>query len=267
MNLNHPKLRSGFTLIELLIVIAIITLLAAILFPVFSRARESGRRTSCASNLKQIGLGLMQYVEDYDGILPADWIGPGLAPSYDTYDINTATEWMDMIQPYVKSTQVFDCPSGPVANRYQRGASANYGSYSMNHTYYEAGDDYIAPMSDYQVLSPPRQGMVNSALIAAPTTTVWIAESGADTGYTSPIDFFWERGNPPPISTSGFAFSRLTFLGNPGDGGPVARHLETSNILYCDGHVKSMKLQALAARRINPVDGVTYLPAFTIQED
>jgi prepilin-type N-terminal cleavage/methylation domain-containing protein len=62
----------GFTLIELLIVIAIIALLAAILFPVFSRARESARRSSCASNLKQIGLGMLQYAQDYDEQLPED---------------------------------------------------------------------------------------------------------------------------------------------------------------------------------------------------
>src|SRR5690349_4775228 len=63
-------LRSGFTLIELLVVIAIIALLAAILFPVFARARENARRASCQSNLKQIGLGIMQYTQDYDDRLP-----------------------------------------------------------------------------------------------------------------------------------------------------------------------------------------------------
>jgi prepilin-type N-terminal cleavage/methylation domain-containing protein len=61
---------SGFTLIELLVVIAIIAILAAILFPVFARARENARRASCASNLKQISLGLMQYSQDYDERFP-----------------------------------------------------------------------------------------------------------------------------------------------------------------------------------------------------
>ena len=69
-NLPDQKHRRGFTLIELLVVIAIISLLAAILFPVFSRARENARRSSCLSNLKQIGLGMMQYTQDYDERYP-----------------------------------------------------------------------------------------------------------------------------------------------------------------------------------------------------
>ena len=64
----------GFTLIELLIVIAIITILASILFPVFARARENARRSACQSNLKQIGLGLMQYVQDYDERMPLIYV-------------------------------------------------------------------------------------------------------------------------------------------------------------------------------------------------
>jgi prepilin-type N-terminal cleavage/methylation domain-containing protein len=69
------KSHSAFTLIELLVVIAIIAMLAAILFPVFGRARENARRSSCQSNLKQIGLGIMQYTQDYDERLPARVIG------------------------------------------------------------------------------------------------------------------------------------------------------------------------------------------------
>ncbi|RYG63911.1 DUF1559 domain-containing protein, partial [bacterium] len=63
--------KGAFTLIELLVVIAIIAILAAILFPVFGRARENARRSSCLSNMKQIGLGMMQYTQDYDEKFPA----------------------------------------------------------------------------------------------------------------------------------------------------------------------------------------------------
>ncbi len=93
-------MRKGFTLIELLVVIAIIAILAAILFPVFARAREKARQTSCLSNLKQLGLGTLMYSGDYDERLPLRWhsndssFGPPVA-----------------IYPYVKNEQLYECPS------------------------------------------------------------------------------------------------------------------------------------------------------------
>ena len=121
------KLIKGFTLIELLVVIAIISILAAILFPVFARARENARRASCMSNLKQIGLGLMMYVQDYDGqyfgwsygaptssSCPAPSVG---CSGYTSFwaPINkppmtfTSIHWF--FEPYIKNSQVFYCPS------------------------------------------------------------------------------------------------------------------------------------------------------------
>ena len=96
------RMRRGFTLIELLVVIAIIAILAAILFPVFARARENARKSNCQSNLKQIGLGVLQYTQDYDEQLPF------------LYAASTPTAgrwWYDTIQPYMKNTQVMRCPS------------------------------------------------------------------------------------------------------------------------------------------------------------
>ena len=107
---SSPALRTsrkGFTLIELLVVIAIIAILAAILFPAFARARENARRASCQSNLKQIALGVFQYTQDYDERFPMRYWGPGAA--YYT------TGWAAAVQPYVKSTQLFQCPSEPTA--------------------------------------------------------------------------------------------------------------------------------------------------------
>ncbi|RYX82561.1 DUF1559 domain-containing protein [bacterium] len=111
--------RLAFTLIELLVVIAIIAILAAILFPVFARARENARRASCQSNLKQIGLGVMQYIQDYDekypiwdlqnNTSPDAYIPGGQNGYYDGYW--TYGNWRYYIQPYVKSTQLFTCPS------------------------------------------------------------------------------------------------------------------------------------------------------------
>jgi prepilin-type N-terminal cleavage/methylation domain-containing protein/prepilin-type processing-associated H-X9-DG protein len=103
--------KSAFTLIELLVVIAIIAILAAILFPVFAQAREKARQASCLSNQKQLGLGIMQYVQDYDETYPQAYY----------YKNNTATTnggsaggyitWTVTVQPYVKNAQIFVCPS------------------------------------------------------------------------------------------------------------------------------------------------------------
>ena len=129
MFLKHiPKRRTAFTLIELLVVIAIIAILAAILFPVFSRARENARKSACASNLKQIGLGFAQYSQDYDEMMPHDgavagpaataglFSTPACAPSatcYSPFYTNGPMNdhWPARLQPYLKSTQIFQCPS------------------------------------------------------------------------------------------------------------------------------------------------------------
>jgi prepilin-type N-terminal cleavage/methylation domain-containing protein/prepilin-type processing-associated H-X9-DG protein len=98
--------RKGFTLIELLVVIAIIAILAAILFPVFAQAREKARSTACLSNQKQLGTSVMMYVQDYDETFPmAYWY------KNDTSSANGYVQWSGMMQPYIKSIQLFVCPS------------------------------------------------------------------------------------------------------------------------------------------------------------
>lgn len=126
MSLNPRYRHQGFTLIELLVVIATIGILAAILFPVFARARENARRTSCLSNLKQIGLGMMQYTQDYDEYYPLAWLGApaNYSPlpigmrktnyflnAYTVFTDRTTVTWMDIIYPYTKSIAVYECPS------------------------------------------------------------------------------------------------------------------------------------------------------------
>ncbi len=97
------RMRKGFTLIELLVVIAIIAILAAILFPVFARAREKARQTSCLSNLKQLALGHMMYVQDYDERFLYGWNAVYACSS----------TWEGFLQPYIKNDGICECPSGP----------------------------------------------------------------------------------------------------------------------------------------------------------
>jgi len=117
---RHARVK-GFTLIELLVVIAIIAILAAILFPVFARARENARRSSCSSNIRQITLGIKQYIQDYDEKFPQYQVNAPALPY----------GWADAIQPYVKNEQVFQCPSDSTSAS-GNPASGDYTDYFFN---------------------------------------------------------------------------------------------------------------------------------------
>jgi prepilin-type N-terminal cleavage/methylation domain-containing protein/prepilin-type processing-associated H-X9-DG protein len=140
-------MKKGFTLIELLVVIAIIAILAAILFPVFAKAREKARQSSCLSNLKQIGLAFLQYTQDYDEKFPPYWLGTlqtGSGNPGNVFQTSNGSvvgyymSWMDFVAPYIKNTQVFTCPSG--TKRETGYASPSYG-------YNWRISNYTAPIS------------------------------------------------------------------------------------------------------------------------
>src|SRR5690554_1952004 len=107
--------RRGFTLIELLVVIAIIAILAAILFPVFARAREKARQTSCLSNVKQINLGILMYAQDWDEVLPPyRWNQEPPSSVWIDRDNSAATNrhfWAQCVEPYLKNLDIMFCPS------------------------------------------------------------------------------------------------------------------------------------------------------------
>jgi prepilin-type N-terminal cleavage/methylation domain-containing protein/prepilin-type processing-associated H-X9-DG protein len=131
MKTNRLRSRHAFTLIELLVVIAIIAILAAILFPVFAKAREKARQTSCLSNMNQIGLALMQYNQDYDEKYPSGYITGTVQP------VNNGSNggglgWAGECSPYIKSTGVFHCPDDPTTAPNGTTPQAYPVSYAMN---------------------------------------------------------------------------------------------------------------------------------------
>lgn len=106
--------QKGFTLIELLVVIAIIAILAAILFPVFAKAREKARQSSCASNLKQLGLAFNSYSQDYDEYIPANTytLPSNTTAPHDVKCGNNISWWPNYLEPYIKNKGIYVCPSG-----------------------------------------------------------------------------------------------------------------------------------------------------------
>jgi len=231
----------GFTLIELLVVIAIIAILAAILFPVFARARENARRASCQSNLKQIGLGFMQYMQDYDETFPV---------SEHAYVLPTgqASVWDLLIQPYVKSMQVLQCPSDPTPGVNVPGFGANaVRSYGITRYMW---DDSTQPSPVSGRNERVKGRAIPSIPVASKTVVLADARScngGPGNANAGRID--WRGCNEMQITDS-FAAQGFGHFWGPGtvpDGTPGA-HLETDNILYFDGHVKAFRCSKGSAR-------------------
>lgn len=221
---HQSRTRAAFTLIELLVVITIIAILAAILFPVFARARENARRASCQSNLKQIGLGILMYVQDYDERYPISTYGPTGGTSSNTsvpagkftvsWSNYTSTpyhwySWMDIIFPYVKSVQLFDCPSATDNTR---------GSYGYNMAFSGRANLHNVDWSQPNVPNGPPISLAQlnyaSELIMCPE---W-----------QDVDLNIET--QPRYLSYYYPFNHASVL----------PHLEGANELYADGHVKWM---------------------------
>lgn len=213
--MKRQKKHTGFTLIELLVVIAIIAILAAILFPVFARARENARRASCLSNLKQIGLGIMMYTQDYDEHLPSSKANNG-------GDVRGGIRqgWENYTEPYIKSTQVLQCPSD------SRAASVGW-SYGYN----------------YVRLAP--SGLASAITIASinsPSQLVMLTDSYCNSG----LDYIYWPGYWRSISTGTvYGTGETTTSSGYLHGDVEDRHLDTVSVLWADGHVKAQKIDSL----------------------
>ena len=236
--------------------IAIIAILAAILFPVFARARENARRASCSSNLKQIGLGLLQYGQDYDENLPLAWFGAGAEDSTAVGVAGDRYKWMDAIQPYIKSTQLFVCPSSS-GQKYGFRDGANYGSYLANRMYFNVGDAADPPFGGIDANG--KMNVISLSRLATPSTTIWVLDGQGPTANSARFDISTtDISATNPSLTTTTPRSLVDSFGNQA----IDRHLETTNVLYTDGHVKSGRLQQLSQRIANNV-----MPAFSIEDD
>lgn len=217
--------KRGFSLVELLVVIALIALLAGILFPVFAAAGSQARQSSCASNLKQIGLALVQYAQDHDETMP-----PTRRNDTGTTTNPTRNTWYNLLQPYIKNTNVFRC-----AGALRTNASA---------------DAYYLPVRGYPVSYGYNNALHERNLATIETSSTLVLMTDIDTvpdATKDPADWPVKKGNAPWILEQG------DFPAVNGDGtahnehthfsAPSARHNSLCNVLWMDGHVKARKVQ------------------------
>jgi len=207
--------RRAFTLIELLVVIAIIAILAAILFPVFAKAREKARQSSCSSNLKQVALAILQYSQDYDErvVWSRGYRSPGEIR-------RMAGEWYFSCEPYIKNRQISDCPSA--ANR---GFNSG-GVWSYNDTTVPVADrSYVVEYSkNIRMSNQP------AALIQEPASTVLMTEGTNN----------YMRWHCPRTTATSACYKNGTNLTNYGWNN--TRHNDGVNYSFVDGHVKWAKI-------------------------
>lgn len=232
--LYHVRRQRGFTLIELLVVIAVIAILAAILMPVFARAREKARQSSCLSNLKQLGLGVMMYVQDYEAYPLAS------SPSSQV----PRTRWADHIHPYVKNDRVFLCTSATsdplLISKSFAHNGVKHGGYGFNYQY----------LGNARIVPPNLPFAATESMIQVPAETIAIADTVGVLSAGGMISGEGVYVVDPPIGSSrgsgkASGYYADASYANGGRSLPGERHSEMVNVVFCDGHAKALKRSRL----------------------
>jgi len=240
MKIQH---RSGFTLIELLVVIAIIAILAAILFPVFAKVREKARQISCASNLKQLALGVIQYVNDYDQTYPAP---PPITASPATTANPEYCGWAGRVYPYIKSTAVFKCPDDPTAPSVSGGVTKYPLSYAINKNLLSiaSGTTTPNPAADATLVAPSSTVLFIEIQRNVADMTNPNEQNSADANMT---------GSPQDMTGTPSIAQYVTgiYPGGPTTLGLTPVHTNGANYAACDGHVKWFTSNHLSGRGNN----------------
>ena len=249
----HRESRA-FTLIELLVVIAIIAILAAILFPVFAQAREKARAISCVSNEKQLALGVLMYIQDYDELFPLYFYNIPSKPTDPPFTPNvqdTIFGWNEAIYPYVKNIQVYRCPDVPRAT----------GLPSISGTVYAATDTNATGATSYAInarvagntgglddgaFHPP---LADAALDFA-ASTILLVDASSDCGdgcsSSDENEWAWEGRHVDNLYGDGWIAGNepgAQFI--RGNKAPLTRHSGGANYAFTDGHVKFLNAGAM----------------------